>query len=198
MRQPGPLTAWFVSTHSLPLRAHRHTGYYVCYVTDTGVCVSLQPFIVAGTIAAAALLVVVSSPALLQGTPGAASHLALLPVLWVFFFAIALVLQARPPPPSLPPPLPLCFHTTLLLVLLNLLLALLCLPFPSLPSISHGRVLRSDTCIRLPATQPGSAPLLLQWRQPCRDSEASLAVPLLKATLQWRRRPVAVWYLWRG
>ena len=36
----------------------------------------MQPFIVAGTIAAAALLVVVSSPALLQGTPGAASHLA--------------------------------------------------------------------------------------------------------------------------
>lgn len=69
----------------------------------------MQPFIVAGTIAAAALLVVVSSPALLQGTPGAASHLALLPVLWVFFFALALVLQACPPPASLLLHRSLCF-----------------------------------------------------------------------------------------
>lgn len=70
--------------------------------TDASGRVPVQPFIVAGTVAAAALLVVVSSPALLQGTPGAASHLALLPVAWVFCFAIALVLQARTPTPPLP------------------------------------------------------------------------------------------------
>lgn len=102
----------------------------------------MQPFIVAGTIAAAALLVVVSSPALLQGTPGAASHLALLPVLWVFFFALALVLQACPPPASL-----LLHRVTLLLAALPLLpslrtvllslLNLLLAPVNLLPSLRH-------------------------------------------------------------
>eukprot|EP00892_Ulva_mutabilis_P002875 jgi/Ulvmu1/12589/UM092_0019.1 len=63
----------------------------------------VQPFIVAGTVAAAALLVVVNSPSLLHGTPGAASHLALLPLAWVLCFALALVLQLSVPLPPLPP-----------------------------------------------------------------------------------------------
>ena len=57
----------------------------------------MQPFVVLGTLAAAALLVLMNSPALLQSASAIPSHLALLPVTWAFFFGLALALLVRRP-----------------------------------------------------------------------------------------------------
>lgn len=56
----------------------------------------MQPFVVLGTLTAAALLVMLNSPALLHSASASPSHLALLPLTWALFFGIALAMQACP------------------------------------------------------------------------------------------------------
>ena len=67
-------------------------GWYLAFEFLPGQTL-VQPFIVLGTLAAAALLVLMNSPALLQSASATPSHLALLPVAWAFFFGLALALQ---------------------------------------------------------------------------------------------------------
>lgn len=78
----------------LALLSALSAGYYLAFefLPDQKL---VQTFVVAGTLCAAALLVLMNSPALLQSASATPSHLALLPVAWTFFFGLALALQVR-------------------------------------------------------------------------------------------------------